>query len=186
MSHSHQPSGLRGRIEFLIDPGWSPEQAFAVVELLDDLRSRIWAHYAIALSEEYRNQSTRRKTVSIAANLLRHLAPPDSYGNSSPATTGKQREFTVFEPKMRMIQEPPFEDRVIHHALVRLVDPLFERKFIPDSFACRVDKGTQRARVAGRAPGAKIAGAPFPTWSASICAPQKSTSALFLATGRAI
>ena len=56
MSHSHQPSGLRGRIEFLIDPGWSPEQAFAVVELLDDLRNRIWAHYAIALSEEYRNQ----------------------------------------------------------------------------------------------------------------------------------
>ena len=47
MSHSHQPSGLRGRIEFLIDPGWSPEQAFAVVELLDDLRNRIWAHYAI-------------------------------------------------------------------------------------------------------------------------------------------
>ena len=86
MSHSHQPSGLRGGIEFLIDPGWSPEQAFAVVELIDDLRNRIWAHYAIALSEEYRNQSTRRKTVSIAANLLRHLAPPDSYGNSSPAT----------------------------------------------------------------------------------------------------
>ena len=56
MSHSHQPSGLRGGIEFLIDPGWSPEQAFAVVELLDDLRNRIWAHYAIALSEEYRNQ----------------------------------------------------------------------------------------------------------------------------------
>ena len=56
MSHSHQPSGLRGGIEFLIDPGWSPEQAFAVVELIDDLRNRIWAHYAIALSEEYRNQ----------------------------------------------------------------------------------------------------------------------------------
>ena len=29
---------------------------FVVVELLDDLRNRIWAHYAIALSEEYRNQ----------------------------------------------------------------------------------------------------------------------------------
>ena len=56
MSHSHQPSGLRGRIEFLIDPGWSPEQAFAVVELLEHLSNRIRAHYAIALSEKYRNQ----------------------------------------------------------------------------------------------------------------------------------
>ena len=46
---------------------------------------------------------------------------------------------------MRMIQAPPCADRVIHHALMRLVDPLFERKFIPDSFACREGKGTQRA-----------------------------------------
>lgn len=58
---------------------------------------------------------------------------------------GKQREFVVKEPKLRLIQAPPFEDRVLHHALVRLVNPIFERKFIADSFACRVGKGTQRA-----------------------------------------
>ena len=28
---------------------WTPEQAFAVVELLDDLRDRIWAHYSVQL-----------------------------------------------------------------------------------------------------------------------------------------
>ena len=56
MTGHQQPSGLRRGIELLIDPGWSPEQAFAVVELLDDLRERIWAHYATALSEEYREQ----------------------------------------------------------------------------------------------------------------------------------
>ena len=56
MTGYHQPSGLRRGIKFFIDPAWSPEQALAVVELLDDLRERIWAHYAIALSEEYRNQ----------------------------------------------------------------------------------------------------------------------------------
>ena len=56
MTGYHQPSGLRRGSKFFIDPAWSPEQALAVVELLDDLRERIWAHYAIALSEEYRNQ----------------------------------------------------------------------------------------------------------------------------------
>ena len=56
MTRHHQPSGLCRGIEFLIDPGWSPEQAFAVVELLDDLRDRIWAHYALALIDEYRDQ----------------------------------------------------------------------------------------------------------------------------------
>ena len=41
----HQPSGLRNGLDFLIDPHWSPEQALAVIELLDDLRDRIWSHY---------------------------------------------------------------------------------------------------------------------------------------------
>jgi hypothetical protein len=35
---------------------WTPEQAFAVVELLDDLRDRIWAHYAVQLLDQYREQ----------------------------------------------------------------------------------------------------------------------------------
>lgn len=56
MTRHHQASGLCRGIEFLIDPGWSPEQAFAVVELLDDLRDRIWSHYALALIEECRDQ----------------------------------------------------------------------------------------------------------------------------------
>jgi len=35
---------------------WTPEQAFAVVELLDDLRDRIWAHYGVQLLDQYRDQ----------------------------------------------------------------------------------------------------------------------------------
>ncbi|VEH23141.1 reverse transcriptase/maturase family protein [Bordetella hinzii] len=60
-------------------------------------------------------------------------------------TPGPQREFIVREPKMRMIQAPPFADRVVHHALVRVVGPIFDRRFITDSYACREGKGAQRA-----------------------------------------
>ena len=35
---------------------WTPEQAFAVVELLDDLRDLIWAHYGVPLLDQYREQ----------------------------------------------------------------------------------------------------------------------------------
>ena len=35
---------------------WTPEQAFAVVELLDDLRDLIWAHYSVQLLDQYREQ----------------------------------------------------------------------------------------------------------------------------------
>ena len=58
---------------------------------------------------------------------------------------GPQREFLVREPKRRLIQAPPFQDRVLHHALTRVIEPIFETKFIHDSYACRKNKGTQRA-----------------------------------------
>lgn len=58
---------------------------------------------------------------------------------------GAQREFVVLEPKRRVIQAPPFEDRIVHHALVRVIEPLFEPRFIHDSYACRKNKGTQKS-----------------------------------------
>ncbi|MDR1620831.1 MAG: hypothetical protein LBS00_00485, partial [Synergistaceae bacterium] len=52
------------------------------------------------------------------------------------------RRFIVSEPKTREIAAPDYRDRVIHHALVRIIEPLFDRKMIDTSFACRVGKGT--------------------------------------------
>lgn len=58
---------------------------------------------------------------------------------------GKAREFWVRDPKWRAITAPPFADRVVHHALVRVIEPLFERRFISDSYACRSGKGAHAA-----------------------------------------
>jgi hypothetical protein len=44
-------SGLRQGIPFLVPAHWSPEQALAVFELLDDLREQIWQHYQLQLLE---------------------------------------------------------------------------------------------------------------------------------------
>ena len=53
--------------------------------------------------------------------------------------------FYIHEPKRRLISAAPFRDRVVHHALCNLIEPVFERTFIADSFANRVGKGTHRA-----------------------------------------
>lgn len=53
--------------------------------------------------------------------------------------------FYIHEPKQRLISAAPFRDRVVHHALCNLIEPVFERTFIADSFANRVGKGTHRA-----------------------------------------
>ncbi len=56
MKHPPQASGLTRGLPFLIPDDWTPEQAQAVFELLDDLRERIWEHYALALHQLYRQQ----------------------------------------------------------------------------------------------------------------------------------
>ena len=56
MKTYHQPSGLTQELDFLIDSDWTPEQALAVVELLDDLRDRILAHYQLAIMELMREE----------------------------------------------------------------------------------------------------------------------------------
>lgn len=50
------PSGRQRGIPFILPDDWTPEQALAVVELLDDLRELIWAHYQIPLHDLLREQ----------------------------------------------------------------------------------------------------------------------------------
>lgn len=56
--------------------------------------------------------------------------------------TGPYRHFNVYEPKKREVAALPMKDRVVHHALMKVIEPIFEARFIHDSYACRVGKGT--------------------------------------------
>ncbi len=58
---------------------------------------------------------------------------------------GPYASFHIHEPKRRLISAAPFRDRVVHHALCNLIEPLFERSFVGDSYANRTGKGTHRA-----------------------------------------
>jgi hypothetical protein len=66
--------------------------------------------------------------------LLAHSYKPGAY-----------RIFVLREKKPRLISAAPFRDRVVHHALCNVVEPLFERGFVYDSYACRKGKGTHAA-----------------------------------------
>jgi retron-type reverse transcriptase len=58
---------------------------------------------------------------------------------------GGYRHFTLYDGKPRRISAAPFRDRVVHHALCQVIEPIWEARFIDDSYACRVDKGTHAA-----------------------------------------
>ncbi|MDP2750440.1 MAG: reverse transcriptase domain-containing protein [Nanoarchaeota archaeon] len=53
--------------------------------------------------------------------------------------------FIIRDPKTRKISKSDFRDRVVHHALCNIIEPIFEKSFIYDSFANRFGKGTLKA-----------------------------------------
>jgi retron-type reverse transcriptase len=64
---------------------------------------------------------------------------------------GEYRHFTVLEPKPRLIMALPFRDRLAQHALVNVIEPIFEKTFLPMSFACRTGRGTHSGMIQAQA-----------------------------------
>lgn len=102
------------------------------------------ALYAAAL----RAAAGKRYTPGIAA-FLANLEPEvlrlERELKSGRYRPGRYKKIEMFEPKHRIVSAAPFRDRVVHHALCAVCEPIFERGFIHDSYANRVGKGTHRA-----------------------------------------
>ncbi len=65
--------------------------------------------------------------------------------NSGRYMPGSSIAFIVDKPVKREIFAATFRDRIIHHLIINKLNHLFERKFINDSYSCRVGKGTHYA-----------------------------------------
>ena len=57
---------------------------------------------------------------------------------------GPYRMFLIHDPKLRRIHKATVRDRVLHHAISRILNSIFEPTFIPTSFSCRIGKGTHK------------------------------------------
>ena len=64
---------------------------------------------------------------------------------SNPPVLSSYTQFTIFDPKERVISVVPFVDRVMHHAIMNVLEPVFERQFIFHTYACRKEKGSHKA-----------------------------------------
>lgn len=83
-------------------------------------------------------QEFERKIASNLVTLTKELQS----GKYSP---GKSICFVVRNPKPREVFAADFRDRIVHHLIVRRLEPYWERVFICDSYACRKGKGTLAA-----------------------------------------
>lgn len=60
---------------------------------------------------------------------------------------GPPRTFWVYEPKPRPITALPFRDRIVQHALVAIIGPIFEAGMLPQSYGCRTGKGVHSGAI---------------------------------------
>ncbi|MEL7250815.1 MAG: hypothetical protein AAFO03_20470 [Bacteroidota bacterium] len=95
-----------------------------------------------------RSQRGRRFKPNVAAfhqRLEEEVLTLQSSLRDKSYRPGGYRTFHIYDPKKRMISAAPYHDRVVHHALCQITEPLFERTFVYDSYANRKGKGTHRA-----------------------------------------
>ena len=87
----------------------------------------------------------RKEILKFSYNLEKNLLRLRSELKNQVYHHDPYREFTVNDSKKRRIKTAPFQDRVVHHALCNIIEPIFDKGFIFDSYACRKEKGTHRA-----------------------------------------
>ena len=100
---------------------------------------------AWALHRTCRGKSNRADVQQVRSNpqpCLEKIAAALAAGR---LPVGRFKEFIIHDPKRRIIHAAPLLDRIAHHALLRFMEPIFERVLLPCVFACRTGKGVHRA-----------------------------------------
>lgn len=92
-----------------------------------------------------RGKSRSAGAVAFELNLERELLALQRELAEGSYQPGAYRLFTLYERKPRLIAAAPFRDRVVHHAVMNVIEPPLDRTFIFDSYACRRGKGTHAA-----------------------------------------
>jgi len=99
------------------------------------------------LDASHRATRGRRGSPAVARfdyDLERELLDLRSSLREGSYRPGRHHSFFVHDPKQRLISAAPVRDRVVHHALCNVLEPVLERSFVDDSFANRIGKGTHR------------------------------------------
>lgn len=96
--------------------------------------------------EEFLNGKRKRKDViEFSTHLMDNILQLHSELKEKTYQHGTYYPFKISDPKPRDIHKANVRDRLVHHALYRILYPYFDRQFIFDSYSCRLNKGTHRA-----------------------------------------
>ena len=98
-----------------------------------------------------RGKQGRRDVVAFKSEFEHNIARLYAQIEERRLDIGHYRYFQVFDPKKRLICAASFPERVLHHAVMNVCEPVLDAYAIDDSYACRKGKGGQRAVLRAKA-----------------------------------
>jgi retron-type reverse transcriptase len=104
----------------------------------------------LAVHKALRGKRDRPEAIEFRGTLDRRLADMAEHLRAGTYPVGVFRQFVIHDPKERIITAPCFAERVVHHAIMNVCEPVFDRWLIADTFACRTGKGRMAALLRAR------------------------------------
>ena len=83
-------------------------------------------------------KTTRKPVVKVRKDLDNYLITLHNSLVNNTYTNSNYRIYSIYEPKLRLIYTLPYyPDRIVHHAIMNILEPIWDKLFIDTSFACR-------------------------------------------------
>ncbi len=99
----------------------------------------------LAFKRARKRRSNKKYVIAFEKNLAENLRQLQNELISQTYKPKPLQTFILQDPKTRKISKSHFRDRIIHHALCNVIEPIFDKSFIFDSYANRKGKGTLKA-----------------------------------------
>lgn len=100
---------------------------------------------AIAAHKAFRGKSLTNEVKIFRKDFLNNINLLRDDLLTGNLSVGKYHKFVIYEPKERLICAASIRQRIVHHAIMNICHPFFERNLIYDCFASRPGKGTHKA-----------------------------------------
>jgi len=99
----------------------------------------------LAWKEFLNDKKSRKDVLDFERNLMTNIFELHKDLKTKTYKHSNYEAFKINDPKPRDIHKAKVRDRLLHHAIYRILYPYFDKKFIFDSYSCRIEKGTHKA-----------------------------------------
>jgi retron-type reverse transcriptase len=99
----------------------------------------------LAWQEFIRGKRNKPDVQKFLLNLIDNILQLHEDLSNKSYKHGEYYQFNISDPKPRNISKASVRDRLLHHAVYRILYPFFDQTFIYDSYSCRINKGTHKA-----------------------------------------